>query len=346
MPTGHRAVAGPLLALLSLLLTPLRASAAPGDRDIHITFLGHVASVTCCLIDPPFVVGDPVNGTLVLDPSAADTDPDPNVGVYPSGIRAFDFTVGEYRGSAGASASVDVWNDLVIPGGLGDELVLGASVAGPGIETIVGPRAATRVLVQMNSLGGLDLSSDAFPTADEMNAVPLGFGGRLTFVGGFGAGWTVTDFLAVSQLEVAVDIRPGNDLNPINPVSRGVVPVAILGSEDFDVADVDATTLAFGPGAAPLAHANVPHVMDVNGDGFEDLLAQFAVQDAALQTGDVDACVTGELDDGTAIEGCDGVFLVRASCGIGFELALLMPALMGWHRRRHRGGGGHQPSAA
>jgi hypothetical protein len=38
---------------------------------------------------------------------------------------------------------------------------------------------------------------------------------------------------------VDLDIKPGNDLNPINPASRGVIPVAILGSDTFDVADVD-----------------------------------------------------------------------------------------------------------
>jgi len=40
-------------------------------------------------------------------------------------------------------------------------------------------------------------------------------------------------------LEVTIDIMPGSDKNPVNPTSRGVIPVAILTTEDFDAASVD-----------------------------------------------------------------------------------------------------------
>jgi hypothetical protein len=52
---------------------------------------------------------------------------------------------------------------------------------------------------------------------------------------------------AVTVLAVAVDIRPGNPHNNINPNSNALIPVAMLGANGFDASTVDQATARFGP---------------------------------------------------------------------------------------------------
>ncbi|MCH7644488.1 MAG: S8 family serine peptidase, partial [Myxococcales bacterium] len=115
-------------------------------------------------------------------------------------------------------------------------------------------------------------------------------------------------FNALSALVIVaeIDIKPGSDPNSINPSLEGDLPVAILGSDSFDVADVDVTTLAFGPSGASFDHSQGPHFEDLNGDGFTDLMSHFRIEETGIEFGDMEACITGETLDGTFIKGCDG----------------------------------------
>jgi hypothetical protein len=140
----------------------------------------------------------------------------------------------------------------------------------------------------------------------------------------------------VPGLGIEVDIKPGSDANPINPFGRGFVPVAILGSDTFDVAAVDVTTLAFGPDGAAPSHQQGGHFEDVNDDGLTDLLSHYRTQDTGIASGDTEACVTGETLDGVPFEGCD-IINTQPPCGNGFAAALVVPPLLwigGRHRRR------------
>jgi len=132
---------------------------------------------------------------------------------------------------------------------------------------------------------------------------------------------------------IEIDIKPSSDTNPVNPFSRGVIPVAVLGSESFHVADVDAATLAFGPSGAAPADKKGPRAQDVNDDGFTDQLAHFRTEETGIAPGDAEACLRLETLEGDPFLGCDSV-TTAPSCGIGFELAFLLPPLMWLYERR------------
>jgi len=113
--------------------------------------------------------------------------------------------------------------------------------------------------------------------------------------------------LRETVIGVKVDIKPDSDPNSINPSLDGDLPVAIFGSDTFDVADVDVNSLVFGPGRAPLDHRNGPHGKDLNRDGLKDLVAHFRIEESAIAFGDMRACVSGRMLDGALFKGCDGV---------------------------------------
>jgi hypothetical protein len=106
---------------------------------------------------------------------------------------------------------------------------------------------------------------------------------------------------------VRIDIKPDGYPNRVNPWARGVVPVAILGGDTFDVLDIDVTTLAFGRDGASPAHnlgdsfTYNDHLRDVNLDGYMDLVTHYEVRDTGIACDDTSAALFG-------------VFTTRAPC--------------------------------
>jgi hypothetical protein len=117
---------------------------------------------------------------------------------------------------------------------------------------------------------------------------------------------------------VMIDISPGSDTNLINPNKQGVVPVAILGSESFDVSTIDVTSVLFGgnknliPPAHDLTDPTIyeGHLQDVNSDGFMDLVSHYSVPDAGIVCGDISAMLVGMTTSGESFQGFDTITTV------------------------------------
>ncbi|MFC6672444.1 hypothetical protein ACFQDL_22030 [Marinobacterium aestuariivivens] len=113
-------------------------------------------------------------------------------------------------------------------------------------------------------------------------------------------------------ITLSIDIKPGSDPNCVNTNDRGVIPVAILGSDTFDVNSVDVRSLVFAGLAVREKVNETPQcgMEDVNGDGFIDLVCQYA-DDTAYWAPNVEvATLTGLLLDGTEFDGTDSICIV------------------------------------
>jgi parallel beta-helix repeat protein len=141
------------------------------------------------------------------------------------------------------------------------------------------------------------------------------------------------------MLVASLDIKPGACPNPFNmrPFQEapknsknkkgGVLPVALLGSAEFDAGSVDVSTLRL-EGAAPLHHGveDVSSPAEMTGececaygepDGYPDLTLKFSKQEIAetvegATNGDlVPLALTGTLYDGTPFEAVDCVLILN-----------------------------------
>ena len=162
--------------------------------------------------------------------------------------------------------------------------------------------------------------------------------------------WTATDAcgnsascvqaITVAELVAELDIKPGSCPNSFNPGSHGVLPVGLLGTAEFDVADVDPNSVrlsrADGVGGSVAPHEGPPgpHTViadvgtpfdgdpcechDLKGDAIDDLSMKFKVDQLvpALQLGSVspgalvELVLSGTLTDGRGFYASDCIRIV------------------------------------
>ena len=134
----------------------------------------------------------------------------------------------------------------------------------------------------------------------------------------------------ISGIDVPLDIKPQSCPNPLNVKSNGVLPVAILGTADFDLTQIELTTIRLR-GVSPIRCAvddvatpfggtfegNCTDCTTDGADGFFDLVLLFSTQDVVLSLGNVQdgecrvVTLTGELLDGTPFSGEDVVTILK-----------------------------------
>ena len=193
-------------------------------------------------------------------------------------------------------------------------------------------------------LGSTSVTTDGFGDANFTGVFPVPLGQVITATATTDPDNNTSEFsccdievescdVEVETVEVAVDIHPTSCPNPLNVSGRGrgIVAVAILGTMEFDVTQVDPTSVRL-EGVAPLrssledvatpfelfrGKADLFDCTDLGPDGFQDLTLKFDRQELIAAIGEVndgDVVVlqlTGSLNDGSGILGEDVVVILK-----------------------------------
>jgi hypothetical protein len=110
---------------------------------------------------------------------------------------------------------------------------------------------------------------------------------------------------AVIVAPVVIDIKPGNYPNSINLKSKGVAPVAVLTTSEFDASTVAPSTVILA-GASPVRWT----MKDVDYDGDLDMLFHFKTEDLMLNENSTEAILIGSTQNGVPIKGTDTINIV------------------------------------
>ena len=181
--------------------------------------------------------------------------------------------------------------DFEVPAGLTLELESGGSIEFPGPDEIPG-----------------DLVPDPVPCPIFRGLIPL-FPADETELGSFSM------IVSVANQAVEVELLPRRETNRLRLGAHKPVWVALYGSDELDVSDVDRHSLRLGPAdGEPIARYGRPLVFrwDLNRDSHRDLFAVFKQRELGITHGDVALCLRAETHSGITLEGCDRIETRRA----------------------------------
>jgi hypothetical protein len=99
----------------------------------------------------------------------------------------------------------------------------------------------------------------------------------------------------MNRLQVSIDIKPGDYPNTINLGSKGVVPVAIFGSEALRADQIDPLSVTLAGATVKLRGKGTPmtSISDINEDGHDDLTVHVSTDTFTLSDADQIAVLQG-----------------------------------------------------
>jgi hypothetical protein len=112
-------------------------------------------------------------------------------------------------------------------------------------------------------------------------------------------------------VEVRIDLKPGSVDNCVNVGAKGVIPVAVFGSETFGVQQVltDSSLKLGGLTVRSAGGKRLCSVQAVNGDSYPDLVCHFDNMRSNWKAGQTSVTLSGTLVSGGAFEASDSVCL-------------------------------------
>jgi hypothetical protein len=126
-------------------------------------------------------------------------------------------------------------------------------------------------------------------------------------------GWGIDNIYYDLDNTVAIDIMPEQYPNLLDYNSRGLVNVAMFGSSNFNIYDVDQLSLLFNGLPVFVISKNKIKCFerDINLDEYVDLICQFRTDPSAWDINATEATLTGEFIDGSTFEGTDTIHIVQ-----------------------------------